>query len=144
MALEAARASVREDLARRQALGDELAAHEAVTAEPVPDAVEPGRVVAAGPAPAAAVGGLDRARAALTGARLGFGAPVEAHGRTVVGVSRVRGGDAQPLGVLELGPDGVRFTRLPAPAALQAARAGAAAAVVLTGAATALRLLRRR
>ena len=173
-ALEAARQAVREDLERRQALSDELAGHEAVTAEPVfPEAglspvagTEPGSGVqasatGAGPAGLDAVPLADRVLAGVAGARLCFGEPLEAQGRTVVPVARVRaagglgtpragrraggGGrlDARPVGVLEVGPDGVRFTRVPTSPAFQAAGAGAAAAAVLTGAATALRLLGR-
>jgi hypothetical protein len=145
-----------------------------VTAEPVlPEAAlgpvvdtGPGSEVQApggdpGPAGLDAVPLADRLLAGVAGARLCFGEPLEAQGRTVLPVARVRaagglgapragrraggGGrlDARPVGVLEVGPDGVRFTRLPTSPALQAAGAGAAAAVVLTGAATALRLLGR-
>ncbi len=114
-----------------------------------------------GPAGLEGVPLADRLLAGIAGARLCFGEPLEAEGRTVLPVARVRaagglgapragrraggGGrlDARPVGVLEVGPDGVRFTRLPTSPALQAAGAGAAAAVVLTGAATALRLLGR-
>jgi hypothetical protein len=114
-----------------------------------------------GPAGLDAVPLADRLLAGVAGARLCFGEPLEAQGRTVLPVARVRaagglgapragrraggGGrlDARPVGVLEVGPDGVHFTRLPTSPALQAAGAGAAAAVVLTGAATALRLLGR-
>ena len=75
-----------------------------------------------------------RALARLTGARLCFGRPVEAKGRTVIPVASVRtaggwgfgnerdgrgaggggGGalDARPVGFIEIGPDGTRFERI--------------------------------
>jgi uncharacterized spore protein YtfJ len=76
-----------------------------------------------------------RALARLTGARLCFGRPVEAKGRTVIPVASVRtaggygfggepvgsersggggGGalDARPVGFIEIGPEGTRFERI--------------------------------
>jgi hypothetical protein len=143
-----------------------------VTAEPVLPETGLGSVAGAAPGSGVEPSGADpvgldavpladRLLAGLAGARLCFGEPLEAEGRTVLPVARVRaagglggpraalraggGGrlDARPVGVLEVGAGGVRFTRLPTSPALQAAGAGAAAAAVLTGAATALRLLGR-
>ena len=75
-----------------------------------------------------------RVLARLTGARLCFGRPVEANGRTVIAVASVRtaggygfgnepggrpaggggGGalDARPVGFIEIGPEGTRFERI--------------------------------
>ncbi|HSD77562.1 MAG TPA: hypothetical protein VLA98_09160 [Solirubrobacteraceae bacterium] len=123
---------------------------------------------AAAPATAAPPAGepplpaLDRIIAGLSGARLCFGEPFEAAGRTLVPVARVRGAggvgrrgqggtpgggrfDARPVGMLEIGPGGTRFERLPDPdAGARAGAAAAAAVAMLAGAATALGSLRRR
>jgi uncharacterized spore protein YtfJ len=95
-----------------------------------------------------------RALARLTGARLCFGRPVEAKGRTVIPVASVRtaggwgfgnepngrgsggggGGalDARPVGFIEIGPDGTRFERIDdGRVALQAIAAGSLALLVL-------------
>ncbi len=95
-----------------------------------------------------------RALARLTGARLCFGRPVEAMGRTVIPVASVRtaggwgfgnvpngrgsggggGGalDARPVGFIEIGPDGTRFERIDdGRVALQAIAAGSLALLVL-------------
>ena len=107
---------------------------------------------------------LDR----VTGARLCYGDPVVAEGRTVIPVSRVRftggygfgsgndtvaesGGEgggggghleATPLGFIELGPEGTRYHEIPDPERTQhLLRAGAAAfATVAAGLAGAKRL----
>jgi hypothetical protein len=151
-ALEDARAAVRADLARAQAARAELADHEPVVAEPVAERL-----------PEPALPALDRVLAGLSGTRLCFGDPIEAAGRTLVPVARVRGAggigrrgpgapggggrfDARPIGVLEIDEDGTRFERLPGSDAGVRARAAAAvaAAALLTGGATAVRALRRR
>ena len=84
--------------------------------------------------PAKALPPAQRALARLTGARLCFGRPVEAEGRTVIPVASVRtaggwgfgngpneqgsggggGGalDARPVGFIEIGPGGTRFERI--------------------------------
>jgi len=106
---------------------------------------------------------LDRA----SGARLCYGEPVVAGDRTVIPVSRVRaagswgygrgseadgdegaghggGGwiDAQPVGFVELGPDGARYERIPDPDQLgRTLKAAATALVTVSGA---LALGRRR
>src|ERR1019366_7733280 len=95
-----------------------------------------------------------RALARLTGARLCFGRPVEAKGRTVIPVASVRtaggygfgnepggrpmggggGGalDARPVGFIEIGPDGTRFERIDdGRAALRVIVAGTVAVLVL-------------
>jgi uncharacterized spore protein YtfJ len=94
-----------------------------------------------------------RALARLTGARLCFGRPVEAEGRTVIGVASVRtaggwgfgnepsrgsggggGGalDARPVGFIEIGPDGTRFEPIDdGRAALRLIAAGSVAVLVL-------------
>jgi hypothetical protein len=141
-----------------------------VIAEPVADLpVSPQPAAAHDTAPTAerapepALPALDRVLAGLSGTRLCFGEPIEAAGRTLVPVARVRGAggigrrgpgtpggggrfDARPVGVLDIGADGTRFERLPG--VDDAARAGAAAALataaLLAGGATALRALRRR
>jgi len=94
-----------------------------------------------------------RALARLTGARLCFGRPVEAKGRTIIGVASVRtaggwgfgngpneqgsggggGGalDARPVGFIEIGPDGTRFERIDdGRLALRAIAAGSLALLV--------------
>ena len=96
---------------------------------------------------------------ALSGSRLCYGEPVQAGGRTVIPVSRVRvsggwgfgrggsaapdsgegtggggGGhfDAQPVGFIDIGPDGARYTDIPDPEKLaRTIKAGAAAATAL-------------
>jgi hypothetical protein len=94
---------------------------------------------------------------AASGARLCFGEPVSAAGRTVIPVARVRGGlgggrdggrgglNAAPVGFIEVGPEGSRFEAIPDPrgAAIAALRAGAALAVA-GGALAAARVVRRR
>jgi uncharacterized spore protein YtfJ len=86
--------------------------------------------------------------------RLTYGDPVQASGRTVIPVSRVRlsgglgfgrgGGhlDAQPVGFIDVGPDGSRFVEIADPDRLaRNVKAGAAAlTAVLTGLAGARRL----
>jgi hypothetical protein len=99
---------------------------------------------------------MRRLLAAATGARLCFGEPVSAGGRTVIPVARVRGGvaggrhgggglNAAPVGFIEVGPEGSRFEAIPDPraAAVAALRAGATVAVA-AGALAAARVLRRR
>jgi uncharacterized spore protein YtfJ len=103
-----------------------------------------------------------RALARLTGARLCFGRPVEAKGRTVIPVASVRtaggwgfgnerdgrgaggggGGalDARPVGFIEIGPDGTRFQPIDdGRVALRAIAAGSLALLV-----TGRVLMRRR
>jgi uncharacterized spore protein YtfJ len=96
-----------------------------------------------------------RALARLTGARLCFGRPVEAKGRTVIPVASVRtaggygfggepvghersggggGGalDARPVGFIEIGPEGTRFERIDdGRMALRAIAAGSLAMLVV-------------
>jgi len=95
-----------------------------------------------------------RALARLTGARLCFGRPVTAGGRTVIGVASVRsaggygfgseaagagsggggGGalDARPVGFIEIGPEGARFERIDdGRAALRLVAAGSLALLVV-------------
>jgi hypothetical protein len=157
-ALDTARRAVREELARADAVRAELESHEQVTAEPVvesddtpaaapapPPAVAPSPLVV--PPAAAAALDLDLDRGPLAGAGLCYGEPVTAAGRTVLPVARVRGGagggfDARPLGFVEVTADGARFRRVPGTDGL--ARAGAAAAVVLAGAAALAALRARR
>jgi hypothetical protein len=96
---------------------------------------------------------MRRLLTAASGARLCFGEPVSAGGRTVIPVARVRGGagrrgggvDAAPVGFIEVGPDGSRFEAIPDPrgATIAAVRAGAALAVA-GGALAAARVVRRR
>jgi len=103
-----------------------------------------------------------RALARLTGARLCFGRPIEAKGRTVIPVASVRtaggwgfgnepdgrgaggggGGalDARPVGFIEIGPDGTRFQPIDdGRVALRAIAAGSLALLV-----TGRVLMRRR
>jgi uncharacterized spore protein YtfJ len=96
-----------------------------------------------------------RALARLTGARLCFGRPVEAEGRTVIPVASLRtaggygfggepgesersggggGGalDARPVGFIEIGPEGTRFERIDdGRMALRAIAAGSLAMLVV-------------
>jgi len=106
------------------------------------------------PKPEQALPPAQRALARLTGARLCFGRPVEAKGRTVIPVASVRtaggygfgnepgggalggggGGalDARPVGFIEIGPDGTRFERIDdGRAALRVIAAGSFAVLVL-------------
>ncbi len=114
------------------------------------------------PSPEHAVPPAQRMLARLTGARLCFGKPVTAKGRTVIPVASVRtaggygfgnqpgaagsggggGGaiEARPVGFIEIGPDGTRFERIDdGRMALRAITAGSLAALVV-----ARLLLRRR
>jgi hypothetical protein len=100
---------------------------------------------------------MRRLLTAASGARLCFGEPVSAGGRTVITVARVRGGaggglgggggsfDAAPVGFIEVGPDGSRFEAIPDPrgAAIAAVRAAVALAVA-GGALAAAGAVRRR
>jgi hypothetical protein len=100
---------------------------------------------------------MRRLLAAASGARLCFGEPVSAAGRTVIPVARVRGGagggrdgggggfNATPVGFIEVGPEGTRFEAIPGPraTAIAALRAGGAVAVA-GGALAAARAVRRR
>jgi hypothetical protein len=125
--------------------------------------VPPAAVAPAGPGEQPSVPALDRVLAGLAGARLCFGQPIDAAGRTVVPVARVRGAggfgrrgagapggggrfDARPVAVVEISEDGARFVRLPDPdARARAAATAALAAALLAGAAgTAFGVLRRR
>ncbi len=98
---------------------------------------------------------VDRLLDRVTGARLCYGEPVQAGETTVIPVSRVRvyggwgygsgrneddsgegeggggGGflDAQPLGYVEVGPDGTRYVEIPDPERSQKLLKAAAAAV---------------
>jgi uncharacterized spore protein YtfJ len=101
-----------------------------------------------------AVPPAQRALARLTGARLCFGRPVHAKGRTVIPVASVRsaggygfgnepngrggggggGGalDARPVGFIEIGPDGTRFEPIDdGRAALRLIAAGSLALLLL-------------
>jgi len=115
-------------------------------------------------------GRLDDAVALLGRSRLTYGEPVEAGGRMVIPVSRVRavgghgwgrGGDAggssghgggwggtfdaQPVGFIDVGPDGSRFVEIPDPDrhARNLKAAATAATALLTGLAGARRLAGR-
>jgi uncharacterized spore protein YtfJ len=105
--------------------------------------------------PEQALPSAQRALARLTGARLCFGRPVEAKGRTVIPVASVRtaggygfggepvgrersggggGGalDARPVGFIEIGPEGTRFERIDdGRMALRAIAAGSLAMLVV-------------
>jgi uncharacterized spore protein YtfJ len=103
-----------------------------------------------------------RVLARLTGARLCFGRPVAANGRTVIGVASVRtaggygfgnepsgrpaggggGGalDARPVGFIEIGPEGTRFERIDDGRAALRLVAGGSLALLIVGRV----LLRRR
>jgi uncharacterized spore protein YtfJ len=106
------------------------------------------------PKPEQSLPPAQRALARLTGARLCFGRPVEAEGRTVIPVASVRtaggygfgnepggrqlggggGGalDARPVGFIEIGPEGTRFERIDdGRAALRVIAAGSLAVFVL-------------
>ena len=106
------------------------------------------------PKPEQALPPAQRALARLTGARLCFGRPVEAKGRTVIPVASVRtaggygfgnepgggalggggGGalDARPVGFIEIGPEGTRFERIDdGRMALRALAAGSIAVLVI-------------
>ncbi len=104
--------------------------------------------------PAKVLPPVTRMLARLTGARLCFGRPVEAAGRTVIPVASIRtaggggfgvdpaaadrsggggGGalDARPVGFIEIGPDGTRFQRIDdGRMALRAIAAGSLAVLV--------------
>jgi uncharacterized spore protein YtfJ len=104
--------------------------------------------------PEKAVPPAQRVLSRLTGARLCFGRPVQAKGRTVIPVASVRtaggygfgnepsgraaggggGGalDARPVGFIEIGPDGTRFERIDdGRMALRVIAAGSLAVLVL-------------
>jgi uncharacterized spore protein YtfJ len=110
---------------------------------------------------------------ALNGSRLCYGEPVQAGGRTVIAVSRVRvsggwgfgrggrgaaGGDegtgggggghfdARPVGFIDIGPEGARYQDIPDPDRLaRTLKAGVVASTaVVTGLAGARRLSRGR
>jgi hypothetical protein len=99
---------------------------------------------------------LARLATRLTRARLCYGRPIEGHGRTVIPVARVRlagglgrstdggggGGklQAQPVGYIEMAPEGTRFERIEQPS-LGAQLAGGA---VLAGGVAAALVARRR
>jgi uncharacterized spore protein YtfJ len=104
---------------------------------------------------------VTRVLARLTGARMCFGRPVTANGRTVIPVAAVRtaggggfgntatrgdsggggGGalDARPVGFIEISADGTRFQRIDDGRSTQRAIAAAALAVLVAG-----RVARRR
>ena len=90
----------------------------------------------------------------LRRARLSYGRPIEAHGRTVVPVARVHlagsfgsGADdganlqSHPVGYIEIGPEGTHFERIELPTAGARLAGGAA---LLAGAAAAITVARRR
>jgi hypothetical protein len=96
---------------------------------------------------------LVRLSSRLRRAKLSYGKPVQAHGRTVIPVASVRlaGGfgdgaddgataESRPVGYIEIGPEGTRFERIEQPALAQLA--GGVALVV--GAAAAVTVARRR
>jgi uncharacterized spore protein YtfJ len=99
---------------------------------------------------------LARLATRLTRARLCYGRPIEAHGRTVIPVARVKlagglgrsvdggggGGklQAQPVGYIEMAPEGTRFERIEQPN-LGARVAGGA---VLAGGVAVALIVRRR
>jgi hypothetical protein len=99
---------------------------------------------------------LARLATRLTRARLCYGRPIEAHGRTVVPVARVSlagglgqsggpaggGGNlqARPVGYIEMSPEGTRFERIEQPS-LGARLAGGA---LLAGGVAAALVARRR
>lgn len=100
---------------------------------------------------------LARLATRLTRARLCYGRPVEAHGRTVIPVARISlagglgrsgnrdaggGGNlqARPVGYIEIAPEGTRFERIEQPS-LGARLAGGA---VLAGGVAAALVARRR
>jgi hypothetical protein len=69
---------------------------------------------------------LDQVLTRLVRGKLCYGKPIEAHGRTVVPVARIQlagrlddGGpgnlQAQPVGFIEVAPEGARFTRIEEP-----------------------------
>jgi hypothetical protein len=97
---------------------------------------------------------LVRLASRLTRAKLSYGRPIEAHGRTVVPVARVHlaggfgsgdgdGGhlESRPIGYIEIGPEGTRFERIEQPNAGAQLAGGAA---LLVGAAAAITVARRR
>ena len=99
---------------------------------------------------------LTRLAARLARGRLCYARPIEAHGRTIVPVTRVSvagkfddadasGGagnlQAQPVGYIEIGPEGTRFERIEQPN-LAAQLAGGAA--LAAGAVAAITVARRR
>jgi hypothetical protein len=81
-------------------------------------------------------------------ARLCYGEAIREAGRTFIPVARVRVDgslvDAVPLGVLDVGPGGVRFRAVPGTGGRRAARAGAAALAAVAGALGGAALTRRR
>jgi hypothetical protein len=79
---------------------------------------------------------LDQALTRLQRGKLRYGKPIEAHGRTVVPAARVQlagrlddGGSgnlhAEPVGFIEVAPEGARFTRIEEPSVPARLRAGA-------------------
>ena len=99
---------------------------------------------------------LVRLATRLARAKLSFGRPIEAHGRTVVPVARVQlaggfgsgdgaadGGhlESRPVGYIEMGPEGTRFERIEQPNAGAQLASGVA---LVVGAAAAITVARRR
>jgi uncharacterized spore protein YtfJ len=102
---------------------------------------------------------LERLAARLTRARLCYGRPVEAHGRTVIPVARISlaggvgsvskgqareggGGNlqARPVGFIEISSDGTRFERIEQPSVAARLAGGA----LLAGGVAAALVARRR